>query len=241
MSKQNLPNKKNPIQAQLLLKAQIQALKEELKLIEQETQAFEAKLRFILIDMIIEEQELSDLYRKMQKAKKEKRLKQKKRGKNYKEPTGIKIIPKPIGASVNSKEENVERKRLYREAMMHVHPDKFSMSENKIDMATNLTSKLIEIYKAGNLIELKRFHAHIFSWNTPLQSEHTRKSVSTFEDNYLKQEKEVLEQQLILAKNRPTYRVLRNYKDPMLFAEELKAYYTNRLFKLRKRTRKARV
>jgi hypothetical protein len=71
MSKQNLPNTKNSIQEQVLLKAQIQALKEELLIIEHETEVFEAKLRVILIDMIIEEQELSDLYRQMQKAKRE--------------------------------------------------------------------------------------------------------------------------------------------------------------------------
>ena len=77
MSKQNLPNTKNLLQEQLSIKVQIQALIKELKVVEYETSVFEAKLRAILIDMIIEEQELSDLYRQMQKAKKRKRLEQK--------------------------------------------------------------------------------------------------------------------------------------------------------------------
>lgn len=243
MSKQNLPNTKNPIQEQLSLKAQILALNDELNAIEQETSVFEASLRAILIDMIIEEQELSDLYRQIQKAKKQKRLEQKKKGKNYKEPKGIKLVSKQNEPSTKSKEENKELKRLYREAMLHVHPDKFSMEENKIDIATEVTSKLIEIYKTGNLRELQLFHAHVFSGNALLETEDTHRvhSGSSIEDGYLKQEKEALEQQLIRAKNRQTYRVLKDYENPMLFAEELKAYYADRLFKLKKRTRKAQV
>lgn len=242
MSKQNLPNTKYPLQKQLSIKAQIQALEEELQMIEQETSVFEAKLRAILIDMIIEEQELSDLYRQMQKAKKAKRLEQKKRGKNYKEPVGVKRISKSRVPSPTSKEEQKEKKRLYREAMLHVHPDKFSMNEDKVDLATEITSKLIEIYKTGSLNELQLFHAHIFSGNAIDETDLKSKQSSPVSDDiYLLREKEKLEQQLLQAKNRPTYRVLKDYVNPMTFAEELKAYYTDRLIKLRKRTRKARV
>ena len=242
MSKQNLPNTKNSLQEQLSLKAQIQALKDDLQTIEQETSVFEAKLRAILIDMIIEEQELSDLYRRMQKAKKQKRLEQKKRGKNYKEPVGIKRISKSNEPNPTSKEEQKEKKRLYREAMLHVHPDKFSMNEDKVDLATEVTSKLIEIYNSGSLNELQLFHAHIFSGNAiDVAGIDSNQSSRVSDDIYLIREKENIEQQLIQAKNRQTYIVLKTYQNPMLFAEELKHYYENRLFKLRKRTRKARV
>lgn len=242
MSKQNLPNAKNSLQEQLSLKAQIQALKDDLQTIEQETSVFEAKLRAILIDLIIEEQELSDLYRRMQKAKKQKRLEQKKRGKNYKEPVGIKRISKSSEPNPTSKEEQKEKKRLYREAMLHVHPDKFSMNEDKVDLATEVTSKLIEIYNSGSLNELQLFHAHIFSGNAiDVAGIGSNPSSRVSDDIYLIRERENLEQQLIQAKNRPTYIVLKTYQNPMLFAEELKHYYEDRLFKLRKRTRKARV
>jgi len=240
MSKQNLPNTKNHLQQQVSIQAQIQALKEELQIIEQETSVFEAKLRAILIDMIIEEQELSDLYRRMQKAKKAKRLEQKKRGKNYKEPIGLKAIPKRKIISTESKEIEKEKKRLYREAMLKVHPDKFSMNEDKVDLATEITSKLIQIYKTGSLTDLQHFYTHILSGNTLDQTSEVNfsNSKTTVEDAYLKQEKEELERKLTMASNRQTYRVLKDYENPMLFAEELKAYYTDRLFKLRKRTRK---
>ena len=243
MSKQNLPDTKNSIQEQLLFKAQIQAVKAELQIIEQDTEVFEAKLRAILIDMIIEEQELSDLYRQMQKAKKVKRIEQKKRGKNYKEPIVIKIIPKLEILTTESKGIEKEKKRLYREAMLHVHPDKFSMQEEKIDLASEITSQLIQIYKSGSLKDLQLYHTHIFSGNALLQSSDVNFSNSnaTMEDSYLKQEKEELERKLAFTKNRQTYRVLKDYENPMLFADELKEYYTDRLLKLRKRTRKVLV
>ncbi len=236
-------NKFNQPEEQLKLKAQIQVLEDELIVVKNETEQFEAKIRSILIDMIIEEQELSDLYRRMQKAKKKKRLEQKKRGKNYKEPNGIKLISEENNATPNSKEDTKELKRLYREAMLQVHPDKFSMNENKLDLATEITSKLIEIYRSENLKELQLFHAHIFSGNA-LQQEFnattgTLNPVS--EDLYLKHQKETLEQKLAVARNRPTYCVLKDYQNPMHFADELKDYYEDRLFKLRKRTRKAQL
>jgi len=243
MINQNLPSDKNTIQEQLLLKAQIEALKEELETVEQETNAFETLLRSKLIDLIIEEQELSVLYRNMQKAKKEKRLEQKKRGKNYKEPQGLKRLPKREQICTDTTELKKEKKRLYREAMLHVHPDKFSMNEDKIDLATEVTSKLIQIYQSGSLEELRLYHNHIFSGNALMQSIDTSnmRLNSALKDLYLEKEKEELERQLIHAKNRHTYRVFKEYENPMSFADELKAYYTDRLFKLRKRTRKARV
>ncbi|RXQ92155.1 hypothetical protein EO244_11435 [Ancylomarina salipaludis] len=243
MNKQNYPDRQHKLQEQARLKAEIQALSEELMRVEQETLAFEAKLRAILIDLIIEEQELSDLYRRMQKAKKEKRLEQKKRGKNYKEPQGLKTIPKQKLETSQSIEIEKEKKRLYREAMLHVHPDKFSTNDDQIDLATEITGKLIDIYKSGSLRELQAFHSHIFSGNALLQTSKINSKVtnSAIEDHYLQLEKEALEKKLAQAKNRQTYRVLKDYENPMLFAEELKAYYTDRLFKLRKRTRKAQV
>ncbi len=243
MNKQNYPDRQHTLQEQVKLKAQIQALSEELMRVEQETQAFEARLRAILIDLIIEEQELSDLYRRMQKAKKEKRLEQKKRGKNYKEPEPAIKKNRTEHAKPETKETDKEKKRLYREAMLHVHPDKFSMNEDKIDLATEITSKLIDIYRSGSLRELQAFHSHIFSGNALLQAEDLNResSYSSIEDLYLQQEKEALEKKLALAKNRQTYRVLKDYENPMHFAVELKAYYADRLFKLRKRTRKAKL
>jgi ribosome-associated protein len=47
------------------------------------------------------------------------------------------------------------------------------------------------------------------------------------------------EEKLGLAKNRQTYQVLTTYADPMTFVGELKAYYQDKINKLRRRTRTA--
>jgi len=217
---------------QSVLQLSIEALQKELDLIEQETLAFENILRARLTNEIVELQELTVLYKKQKKAKKEKRLEQKRRGKNYHEPTGLKLLPNNK-TKVSKPEEAKEKKRLYREAMLHVHPDKFSMNEDKLDLATDVTSRLIDIYHTGSLQDLQLYHAHIFSGNALQQS---IEDSETFQKNqtqdlYLEKEKERLEELLIIAKSRRTYIVLKEYSDPLLFVEELQLYYAERITK----------
>ena len=236
MSKKKLPTSDHSDQK--ILQAQIQMLEQELAEIEKETRPFEALLRSHLSDLMVEAQELFILYKKIKKTKKAQRLEQKKRGKNYKEPKGLQIIPKQK-TSVIPAEEQKEKKRLYREAMFHVHPDKFSMSEKETDIATEITTRLIEIYTMESLETLRAYHAHIFKGNTDLLLEEAALKVAvSSSDNYLQQEKERLEAAIDLAKNNHLYKVVRDYADPMTFVEELKDYYEDRIFKLKKRTRK---
>lgn len=237
MTNNTIPFSNAHAQEQLFLKAKISLLQKELNGIEQKTTAFESILRSHLTSEIIEEQELTVLYKKVQLAKKEKRFAQKKKGKNSKDVDGLKVIAKN-SANATSDDDQKEKKRLYREAMLFVHPDKFSMHHEKIDLATEVTTKLIEIYQTGNLEELQIFHTHIFSGNAMMQfiefSEKTAK-----EDAYLQNELEKLEKQLQIAKNKHTYKVLTEYENPLTFIDELKEYYQDRIFKLKKRTRKA--
>ena len=58
---------------QLLLKAKIKILQQELNELEVKISSFEAELRVHLINEIIEEQELTILYKKIKKAKKERK------------------------------------------------------------------------------------------------------------------------------------------------------------------------
>lgn len=226
----------NSQEASALLKTQIQAIEQELAGVEQKTIAFENTLRNALADQLIEVQELSVLYKEQKRAKKEKRLAQKKRGKNYQAPEGLKQVSKPKPQADNEGEEK-ERKRLYREAMLHVHPDKFSTSagEDQIDLATEMTSKLIDIYKSGTLEALQSFHAHIFSGAALSIDDHKVKDV--LKDDYLEKELERLRRELLIAKARHTYEVLTEYKDPLTFIDELVIYYRDRIQKLKRRTR----
>ncbi len=239
MIDKNLPISKNLEQEQLLLKAKIKGLQQELNEIEQKTASFEAVLRSHLENELIEEQELTVLYKKMQLAKKEKRFDQKRRGKNFKEAVGLKVIAKK-SYNTNVENEQMEKKRLYREAMLYVHPDKFSMHHEKIDLATEITTKLIEIYQTGNLTALQAYHTHIFSGNAMLQFQGiSKKNINAKEDSYLQNELIKLEKQLELVKTKHTYKVLTEYENPLTFIDELKEYYLDRIFKLKKRTRRA--
>lgn len=222
------------------LREEIAQLKQELDQLTGKVDAFEAILRSHLSGEIIEVQELSVLYKAQKKAKKEKRLEQKRRGKNYVDPVGLKTQKRPSETVMASEEDFKEKKRLYREAMLHVHPDKFAMNDDKIDLATELTTRLVAIYQHEDLGALKAFHAHLFS-HVELPLEDALKSgkvtLSASPNAYLMQEKEQLEQAIHTLKNKHTYYVLSSYEDPMTFVDELKAYYQDRIQKLRRRTR----
>jgi hypothetical protein len=216
----------------------IQILKQELEEIQKATSSFESVLRARLIDLIVEAQELYVLYKQLKKGKKEKRFEQKKRGKNYTEPVGLKIIAKKE-KEIISMEQQKEKKRLYREAMLQVHPDKFFMKEKETDIAAELTARLIEIYKTESLETLQAFHAHIFKGNTQLILDDSASKVTISSKlNYMQQEIEKLEKAIELAKNEQLYTILTEYENPLTFVDELKLYYEERILQLKKRTRK---
>uniref|UniRef100_UPI0040484D31 hypothetical protein n=2 Tax=Roseivirga sp. TaxID=1964215 RepID=UPI0040484D31 len=227
-----LPNNER----QQLLKARISAIEAELIQIQQKTLAFETVLRTKLANELIEIQELTVLYKQQKKDKKLKRLAQKKRGKNYVEPMGLAVTLKPLKPEIPV-ESAKEMKRLYREAMLQVHPDKFSLQDDQLELATEVTTKLIEIYKSGDLEQLKLYHGHIFSGNALGIVNTNIKTDRDSDDLYLKNELIKAEQQLQQAKEKYTYKVLTEYSDPMTFISELKEFYTDKINKLRKRTR----
>jgi len=236
MSKNKLPSTGHTDQKKL--QEEIQTFQDELEEIQNETRTFEALLHANISDLIVEEQELFILYKQIKKAKKAQRLAQKKRGKNYKETKGLQLISKKKKRLIPSKQQQ-EKKRLYREALLHIHPDKFSMSKKETDIATEITIRLIEIYKTGSLENLQAYHTHIFKGNTDINLDDLAPKIKISQkDNYLQQEKERIEKAINLAKNHHLYKVLSEYEDPLTFMDELKVYYEDRIFKLKKRTRK---
>lgn len=190
----------------------------------------------MLANELIEIQELTVLYKQQKKEKKLKRLAQKKRGKNYVEPIGLTVSLKSLKPEIPL-ESAKEMKRLYREAMLQVHPDKFSIQEDQLELATEVTTKLIEIYKSGDLEQLKLYHSHIFSGNALEIVGAMAKTENIADDLYLKNELIKVEQQLQQAKEKYTYKVLTEYSDPMSFILELKEFYADKINKLKKRTR----
>lgn len=222
----------------IALKKRIAELKNDLFLVEEQTRVFELKLRLALENELIEVQELTVLYKKWQKFKKEKRLAQKQKGKNFEASTKPKIVEKNLIQLLQKANEQKEKKKWYREAMLCVHPDTFSMDDANLDAATETTSKLIEIYKNGTLEELKAFHAFVVKGHF-LEASNKDNLGDDQTTAYLQIELNKLIVLLKQAKEKHTYIVLCTYKNPMTFLDELKAYYDDRIFKLKKRTRKA--
>ena len=180
---------------------------------------------------IIEVQELTVLYKQQKTAKKLKRLEQKKRGKNY--------VPPKAGLTVTiSKEETTENKselkRLYRETMLLVHPDKFSTTNLEQELATDLTTQLVNIYQEGDLESLKSFHAKLTSTNPDSKAE------SKVENNLsgaLETKLAQLTENLASLKSDHLYQVLESYSDYSIFINKLQEYYKDRITKLKRRTR----
>lgn len=215
----------------------LKLLQEELDAIKSQTHTFEATLRAHLMDEIILEQELTVLYKEQKAAKKQKRQAQKKKSKGALDPKIVCSTKAPV--SKVREEEKAKRKKLYREAMIQVHPDKFSLEADKQDLATEMTCKLIELYAMGSLEELEAYYRHIFKGQM-LEIKDSQTKIAA-PDTYLADEIARVETLIQEAKAKQTYQVLMTYPEPMDFLKELKAYYEDRLFKLRKRTRFSNV
>jgi regulator of replication initiation timing len=219
------------------LQAEIDAFRQRIENTKSTILAFEAKLRAALAEELILELELSTLYKEQKKAKKEKRLEQKKRGKNYQEPKGL-IKSTPSKKTDKSPVDALALKKLYREAMLLIHPDKFNMQEDKQELAHEATTQLIQLYRQGDLDALQTYVSHILNGNL-LEGNVSLNLIPKDTDplEYLKHECQKLQAELSSLQNQYTYRVWTTYDDPYTFVEELRAYYLDRIKKLKKRTR----
>jgi hypothetical protein len=237
MYEENLPERTNLEATDL--KLQLEQLQREFDAIEQKVNEFKALLYSHLVDEIVEVQELTVIYKGLKLAKKQQRLQQKHHGKKYIAPKGLKIISASSEKTIKS-DDTVEKKRLYKEAMFHVHPDKFSMQPEHTELATEVTTKLILIYKEDDLKALQAYHAHIFSDASLTQlTEKATVAIHASETSHINIEIDRLRGKLHQLKNSSLYKILIDYENPYMFIDELKVYYKDKLAKLRKRTRKA--
>jgi hypothetical protein len=222
---------------------EISSLEEKINYINNETLAFKNLIQ-IKLDFLISR--LTGLNQKMkvkQQSKKAKRLEQKKRGKNYKEPVHL-IKSKPLnksGQEVNDGEKQ-ELKRLYKQAIVHVHPDKLGIEggESAVKTATDLTMQLNGIYKSGDLEQLLAFFHKIILGN-PLGSDSIAE-IPTVDSKVrlqaLKSKKNSLTKQLHEVESDYLYHVLKTYEDPQTFIDELQVQFEEKILKLEKRTKK---
>jgi superfamily II RNA helicase len=227
----------------------LRALEQEIASGEAELQQLQGRMRALQAQIhhryhgeIERIRELSELHKAQQRAKKDKRREQKKRGKNYREPTGV-LNTKAASLSVQSPgaTEATERKKLYREAIVQVHPDKFvNQSSSMNARSEELTIALIDIYQSGNLDKLRLMHRLIMSGNalTPGEEGKAGGGDPHAVHCYLVGKRDELREALANARQSRIYEVLTTYSDPLTFLDELSAQFTLRIQQLERRTRR---
>jgi hypothetical protein len=240
LTKKDSPKNKDYIQK---LASEIADLEDSVTAIKAEIGTFENNIRLSLNELIFRLGSLNQKVKEKQQFKKAKRLEQKKRGKNYKEP--VQLIPQnPIKKSCpEAKEvEKQELKRLYKEAVVQIHPDKLGPNRDQVDVrsATELTSQLNGIYKTGDLEALLYFYQNIILVHPSLVNRELEMPVVNLKIRMasLLSKKEALTKQLRQLESNYLYHVLKTYENPLTFINELKIQFQERIEKLEKRTRK---
>jgi len=224
----------------LILEQEIVLLEAELIRLETQVSAFQLQIRSALSTQILRIQQLTSLYKNQKQSKKIKRLAQKKRGKNYKEPVGLKVVHPTLNQNPISINDQQELKRLFREAIVQIHPDKFADADDELnERATAATIQLNEVYQSGDLEELNRLHEHIISGNAlnyiPDQPETVNDLPSMI--LFLQHKKLKLIQSLEEIKTSAIYEVLTSGKDIYILIKELKVQFEERILVLEKRTK----
>lgn len=225
------------------LQREIALLEKEVEIAKAELETFERQIQAQLKLQILRIQELFAIYKQQKLEKKVKRLEQKKRGKNYKEPKQPVLFKRqkevePFDVSL----EKQELKRLYKEAVVFVHPDKYQYAgdEEEIKRATSITAQLNGVYKRGDLEELLNLYHYIVSGHKGKENALIKKEVEDPKARItsLKRKKASLAIALEDLKSSYTYKVLKTYENPLLFIEELREQFSNRIIQLEKRTKK---
>jgi len=222
------------------LEREIHQLENDIQTAEQEVNNFEAEIRAKLQFKILKMRQLGDIYKTQRVEKKKKRLEQKRKGKNYIEPKGIKKTKAIDGEKSLDKKTKEDLRKLYKEAIVRVHPDKFVNDDIlKSDRATEITIKLNAIYKSGNIEALNLFHEHIISGNAMSHKVFAPESVIETKSmlKFLRKKKAELVESLKITKQSYTYHVLKNYAEPMKFLSELEIQFDERIEQLQKRTK----
>lgn len=224
-----------------LLEKEIALLEVQLLDLETALNTFQLEIRSALSVQILRIQELTNLYKSQKQAKKLKRLEQKKRGKNYREPLGLKISNASFMAqNFVSADEKQELKRLFKEAIVQVHPDKLTYADDELNQwATAVTAQLNEIYQNGDLDEMSRLHEFIISGNAlnyvPDQPQ-TIKDISAM-IRFLQDKKRKLLQLIDEIETSEIYMLLKSGKDVSTLIEELRLAFEQRILLMEKRTK----
>jgi hypothetical protein len=223
------------------LKLEIISMKQNLLDVESRVRDLESQIQVRYHAEIVRIRDLALLYKKQKVLKKEKRLDQKKRGKNYREPTClVKEKSTQYSAVISNSNDVQERKKMYREAVLQVHPDKFANHPDEVSKRSeNLTIKLIDIYQSGDYEELKQIYHYIMSGNAMSTDiiDNTNLPDPQAMLDYLIKKRDNLMIEMNKAKKSRIYEVLTTYDEPHKFIDELAVQFLIRIRQLERRTR----
>ena len=220
------------------LKNETALLQAELNLLETAIANFQSEIRLELAAQILLFRELTDIYKNRKKAKKQKRMEQRKRGKNYKQPVGLKRTDASFTTeNLVSADERQEIKRLYKEAILQVHPDKLTDADEALyQLATSLTAQLNGFYNSGNLEELNRLHYDITS-KKPVADSFEKENNWRLTVRFLQQQKQQLRQALQQIKACEIYNLYNSNNDTGFIINNLRIQFEARIEVLKKRTK----
>ncbi|HEX2958040.1 MAG TPA: hypothetical protein VHO70_14495 [Chitinispirillaceae bacterium] len=223
------------------LEQDIVSLEEELRAAESNVRTIKSQIQARYHNEIVRIHDLYSLYKSQKRLKKDKRLDQKKRGKNYKEPTGLKKVTKETSADSNdAPDTSHELKKLYREAVVQVHPDKFINHPAQISKRSlELTIQLIDIYQSGNLEKLKQAHRHIMSGNAMAECHEDTSKIPdpAAMKEYLVRKRDTLVSELTKVKESYFYQVVTASEDHSKFIDNMATQFYLRIKQLERRTR----
>jgi hypothetical protein len=223
------------------LEQEIASFEEELRNAESKVHSIKSQIQARYHNEIARIHELYSLYKNQKRLKKEKRLEQKKRGKNYKEPTGLKLSAKGKSTDSNNKSESShELKRLYREAVVQVHPDKFINHPAQISKRSlELTIQLIDVYQSGDLEKLKLAHRHIMSGNAMAGFQEDTSNVPdpVAMKKYLVQKRDTLVSELNQVKKSYFYQIFSTSDNISDIIDSMASQFRLRIQQLERRTR----
>lgn len=224
-----------------LLEKEIVLLEAGLYELESGLNVFQAKIRSALLNQINRIRTLTDLYKLQKQVKKLKRLEQKKRGKNYKEEVGLKTNHASfITQNLVSADEKQELKRLFKEAVVQIHPDKLTDADEDLNKrATAVTAKLNAVYQSGDPEEMSRLHKFIISGNAltyvPDQATTIKDILAMIQ--FLQDKKRKLLQLIGEIKSSEIYQLWTGEKELEEIVAELKFAFERRITVMEKRTK----
>ncbi|WMJ72127.1 hypothetical protein RCC89_02930 [Cytophagaceae bacterium ABcell3] len=225
-------NSNTPEHIQALQK-EIALLTQELKKVQKQLAPLENEVHNRLHKEIERVQELTNIYKKQQEQTKTEQPEQEQ---NNPQPNDKKASKK--ATFILNEEEKKVLKRIYKEAIRQVHPDKLIQTgcQDAEKTATKLTAELNRIYKHEDLEELIKFYERVIA-STFIGGTSAKVDIDPeLRRGFLEKKKQVIASGIKELKSSYLYTVMATYKNPLSFVDELRKHFTRKIEVLEKRT-----